>query len=411
MSETLTEDKQTINTLDVSEGNLNAIVDDGFDVIEDSDATVLVTPEEGRAVSNEVPNSVLFEAPVMKNELPKLHAEFVIAADRATALSDVVRIQSDIKHKRLISIENVSEVDALVPGFINDENPAEQYTQEPSRTNVDQGLNDIDTFLEKQYDDLRTSISSLAEQYQRFTSGHADQINKQFYAVISRFNKAFAQLLHTTDNRDIYSINFILNNGVRWGKFLSDAVRESKTIASVDREQTPDRTYNDTFVQPLIDKVGAELRHGSDLRFTLGSMAGRPETLFFVNEKPMAIVNSKLEPVIEHSESDRYSYYSALTYGNLMMMLTGSKMSEFIMGLHGVFLSNLSDITETSKMSEVVQEQNEPIATKIKNLTIISSIINKAIQENQYISTTLEKIFTIYLAYIETIESLAQKQK
>ena len=69
MSETLTEDKQTINTLDVSEGNLNAIVDDGFDVIEDSDATVLVTPEEGRAVSNEVPNSVLFEAPVMKNEL------------------------------------------------------------------------------------------------------------------------------------------------------------------------------------------------------------------------------------------------------------------------------------------------------------------------------------------------------
>ena len=37
MSETLTEDKQTINTLDVSEGNLNAIVDDGFDVIEDSE--------------------------------------------------------------------------------------------------------------------------------------------------------------------------------------------------------------------------------------------------------------------------------------------------------------------------------------------------------------------------------------
>ena len=125
----------------------------------------------------------------------------------------------------------------------------------------------------------------------------------------------------------------------------------------------------------------------------------------------MAIINSKLEPVIEHSESDRYSYYSTLTYGNLMMMLTGSKMSEFIMGLHGVFLSNLSDITEISKMSESVQEQNEPIAAKIKNLTIISSIINKAIQENQYISTTLEKIFTIYLAYIETIESLAQKQK
>lgn len=391
--------------------NLNSLVDEGFDVIEDESAdkaVVLKAPEDGRALNNDVPNERLFEAPIVEQELPKFTAEFEIQADKVNTLTDVLKIQNDITERGTISTEDIAQIDSIIPGFVNEENPIEQYTQLPSKTNLQEGLNDIDTALEKQYDDLRLSIKELTENYLKRNSGIAEQINKKFVASISALNKAHAELLFYSEKEGIENICFILNNGMRWNKFLNTSITGTDTISSDDASTNP---FDNTFVATYINKI-KEVDSDSSVINTIDKLITSSGSAICFGRDFYEFTNDGLKEYSITEYDKKFGYMCSWpSYGKLYDVLGGVMIREVITGLINVVASNIGKITETASLSAQAQEQDEPIIEKIKQLTLVSALINKATQENRKAITFLNALFDLYFIYTDMTKQLAEKQK
>ena len=412
---------ETVDTGDTQEEtkvtNLNSLADDGFDVIPDDpepEGTLLTQPKPDRMpAKNDVPDEKLFEEPIVEGEVPKFEAEFEIQADKANALSDIVRIQSDIEHKGAISVEDIKQVDSILPGFVNDEHPAEQYTALPTKTNYQEGLNNIDNYLEKQYDDLRVSIKDLTEQYLRANSTLIENINKKFTAGITVMNKAYAQLLFNTQKQDASQVVYLLNNGLRWSGFLSTSViAPTSNEVAVSSGNTIEEKFKNTFVKPYIDRIiEVAINDGGGLQ-TFGYMGYSGGSFVMLNRNLYQLTDEGIVPSNNVKFEELYGYFYAYpTYGTILDVLVNGSAIQVLNKLTSVIEANLNLITESVNNSASAQTQEEPIAIKIKNLSLVSAMINKAIHDNNTIAGFMENVFSMYQIYGDMIKELAEKNK
>lgn len=383
--------------------NLNSLVDDGFDFIEDPEelqieGKVFVAPEKDNAIDNNIiPSEKLFDSPLVEQELPKVQAEFEIHADKLDTLTELIKIQSEIKEKGLISVEDIAQVDAIIPGFVDEENPKELYTVVPTKTNLNQGLADIDTVLEKQYDDMRTSISDLIEQYMKMNSSIGDTLTKKFYKAVSDLNTVYAQLLFVTQKDDISQIAIILNNGMRLSKFLNTSISScNNAISSNDSDDH--NPYKDSFVYPYMKRI-------KDIDQENGAIS-----LLYQFNNTSGLIYTVLDDLFKSSD-DSYAGYAIFNYNDLYRTLMGRIGREAVVKMIDAVKENLSSITECKEAFDEAQSAEKPIALRIRDLTEVSSKVNQAVHQNKQLVSLLVSFYDTYQVFIDFFKDLTEKQK
>ena len=398
-------------------GNLNSIMEDGFDVIPDEiadESPLLVQPKHGEPASNKVSNRRLFDGPIVERELPEFNGKFEIQADKVSVLSDVIRIQNNIQQAGVISTEDIAQVDAIVPGFVNDENPIAQYTAAPSKTNLEEGLNDIDTMLEHQYDGLRLSQIELAQSYLRLNNGMTELIRRKFQERIIELNKGYAQLLFFSQRDDLAQVNFILNNGMKLRYFLDMPLYDDRPYSASPAGASSKDPLEGTFVQALANKLRA-LHDKGDATYAVSSCLRtngqflRTNGCLFERQEDDTyrhIVNSK-----NAQEAGIFEYRLDVTYGDLFQFVIGPRCVEILRCILKTIERNIEGIKYTVETVELVQESKEHIATRVKQLIDTSSWINQHVQENTRLVRVLDDLFGLMDIYKEFICQLAEKQK
>lgn len=401
------------------QGNLNSITDDGFSVIEDDDTTkVFVPPQDTRAAMNKVPNETIFDGTVMERETPNFTGEFEIHADRLQQLGDVVRIQSDIQTRGTISVEDASRIDAIIPGFLNEENPAALYTEAPTRTNLQEGLNNIDTVLEKNYDDLRTSIANLITQYMRINNKVPALLSKRFTAVLSDYNSSYACLLAQTEKTDAADVSFYLNNGKRISTFfeepLSFLINDEDSHHSIEVAHSRDsgtERYENTFMGPYVKQfkeIFKEYRQNRKMQ-TLVASHGK---LYYSGFDYYNVEEGKFSLIEDRDIIQNYEYNSYMSsVGDLMRFLINEEGLRIINAFINDFLFNTNEINVCNEASAKIQETEQPITLKIKELMEVSAKVNGYIQKNNTSLQTLEIIFGLIQVFTNLVKGLTEKTK
>lgn len=404
--------------------NLNSLVeDDPFAEAASDDKEILITQPElnDRPLVDEtnvvddhinndvVSNSRLFDGITVDNQLPKVDAQFEIQADRALQLPEILRLQSAIRDGGAISQESIMQIESIAPGFINAENPINQYTETPTKVHLEEGLQDIDTYLEKQYDDIRTSINELAEAYIKVNGHLPDAVNKRYYDCISMYNKTYAQLLYHSGKDEIAQIGMYLNNGMKLHTYLSEF-----NCCEGDIDSTLN-VAKDTFIYPYMKEFWDIMRAFNYSTYDYALMESIPKPhlkmpgeLYDLEGDKLCICKRQYNYGDPNDPTDYHKNYSV---ESLIYSLLGNKFRSIIAGLIRIARANMARITDATKTSAEVQASSEHISMKIKDLTVISSTINTHVRENQIIFRWLDMTFSVYDLFIRLLEDLLKKVK
>lgn len=152
---------------------LNDDVDDGLDFTPDvpeinpdqpvTDTKVFVQPLDDVSEEDNPSAQDLFGKDIVKNEVPNLNAEFVLVKEAFNKLTDIAFIGNTIRSANGISKEDAEVVDSVIPGFINDKKPIGFFTEEKSRTQLNETLNTINVTIDTQVAELAIKASTVAE--------------------------------------------------------------------------------------------------------------------------------------------------------------------------------------------------------------------------------------------------------
>ena len=154
-------------------GGLNDDVDDGLDFAPDvpeinpdqpvTDTKVFVQPLDEDSKEDTPSAQDLFGKDVIKNEVPNLNAEFVLVKEAFNKLTDIAFIGKAIKSANGVCKEDAEVVDSVIPGFISDTKPIGFFTEQKSRTQLNETLNTINVTIDTQVAELAIKASTVAE--------------------------------------------------------------------------------------------------------------------------------------------------------------------------------------------------------------------------------------------------------
>ena len=98
-------------------------------------------------------------------ELPNFNAVFKLSATNAVnQASDLIDAKKQINRTCSVCAEDIEAIDSISPGFINDKRPLGLFTQEKSKTQLNQTLLSLDKEIDARFSILSDSICNFSEQ-------------------------------------------------------------------------------------------------------------------------------------------------------------------------------------------------------------------------------------------------------
>lgn len=369
----------------------NTIVDDVFDTIDDTKPIIDATVDKD--VTDKVPgegvikDEDVFYSEGARGELPKVKSDFIISADRARDMASALKAQSAIKDRGTISTEDISSINAAIPGLINDDNPLEQYTKVASKTHVAEGLASISNLLEQQYDELRIAIKELCSKYIALNSQTADNIQSKFWKVLTDLNQTQAKLLVKCGCSDLDQISYIFNDHTQFGQWLLSSAYEWCSSDNVTKDNNftapmrldPDRPQ-DKIIHQLVQYHGRYCVIGS-------------RGISFGDE------------LAEYSNSQVESFSSPV-YKDLLEYLIGYGAKTTVNAARNSYIKNLGDIQTLGESIKDVEDSNVPLAVKIKEITDITTKVNELVAFNSTLVMILGSVFKKHNDYQVMLDAL-----
>lgn len=369
----------------------NTMVDDVFDEIDDTKPIIDATA--GRDITDKVAgegvikDEDVFYSEGARGQLPKVKTDFIISADRARDMASALKAQSAIKDRGTISTEDISSINAAIPGLINDDNPLEQYTKIASKTHVAEGLASISNLLEQQYDELRIAIKELCSKYIALNSQTADNIQSKFWKVLTDLNQTQAKLLVKCGCSDLDQISYIFNDHTQLGQWLLTSIYDWKERDGAHKENTftaPMQLYPDSqqdrIVVRLVESRGRHCVVGmKTISFDeeLAGFTGRPT-----------------------------SVYGEPLYKELLEYLIGDGAKTTVNAARNTYIKNLGDIQTLGESIKDVEGSNIPLAVKIKEITDITTKVNELVAFNSTLVMILGAIFKKHNDYQVMLDAL-----
>lgn len=365
--------------------SLNQENDDEYGPLNDEPKTIIAsnTPED----NSKVPDSAIFSSVSVKGELPTFDAVFELQGVKANNLRDLVEVHDTLKANGTVSIENIETIEALSPGFVNEENPLGFYSQEPTKTRYKETMLSMSATLDRQYGELRNLLVENASAFWKVASENRERLQPQFVDGLIGINRAIAKALHSHDRDEPEKIPYIFNNRKRLGDFLrapSGLIFGDCVSVPGDKPQTG---FEGTLAEKYIEQYCAVFRGRRDLTTTM-------ESVLSVVDCNWLSLNGQLYTFYEGTLNTLFNqdlHYGGFTIGNLVGSIGSDRMRNYLKMLDEVYLTLLNGFQEVPTKVEAI-EKNEQFTTAQKLDEICK--ISAQMHENQMLICALLDLFS-----------------
>ena len=117
----------------------------------------------------------IFGNGLVPGELPNLNAEFELIEQRRTTINDYEETSNIITGNKSISQEDAKLLDAIVPGFINDDRPLGYFTKDSTKTFFNESVGimnkTIDLEKDKVNELIKEHLNNLSQHYNTLITG------------------------------------------------------------------------------------------------------------------------------------------------------------------------------------------------------------------------------------------------
>ncbi len=226
---------------DVDEG-LPALEEDVVDVnLQTNEIDIPTTnpsqpePEAVTLITNDFADDVNFREPeisdlfgigVIPGEIPNFNGEFEFIRRQRDNLVDFVNTTSNVQRKKSISQEDARILNAIIPGFVNDNRPLGFYTKDDSQTFLEESKVVMENMINNEEtqinENLKNHINNLITHYNTlitlFNTGFKDKLNKQSLEIKNLLENVIIF------NDDIFHKYF--NDKMNFGDFVQTPINE-----------------------------------------------------------------------------------------------------------------------------------------------------------------------------------------
>lgn len=184
------------------------------------DPVILVTQNYSNKEGENKEPSIqdLFGDAVIPGEIPNLNAEFVIIQQRSDSLDDFKTTSFAIGDRKSICQEDAKLLDALAPGFLNDETkPIGYFTKDNTKTFFDETVKDMNSYVyneNKEIDELlKNHLTKLDKQYNDFINIYVSKYKTLLLEQNINIKKLFFDIVlnHKNDISCLLKDNHVLN--------------------------------------------------------------------------------------------------------------------------------------------------------------------------------------------------------
>lgn len=365
--------------------SLNQENDDEYGPLADEPKVIVAsnTPED----NSKVPDEAIFSSVSVKGELPTFDAVFELQDSKANNLRDLVEVHDTLKANGTVSVENIETIEALSPGFVNEENPLGFYTQEPTKTRYKETMLNMGATLDRQYAELRNLLVENASSFWKLASENRERLQPQFVDGLIAINKAIAKALHSHDRDEPEQIPFIFNNRKRLGDFLrapSGLIFGDCVAVAGDKPQTG---FEGTMVEKYIERYCAIFRGRRDLTTTMESVLSIVDCNWLSLHGQLYTYNDGVLNTLFGQDMT----YGSFTIGNLIGSVGSDRMRNYLKMLDEVYMYLLNGFQEVpAKVEAIEKNEGATIAQKLEEICKISSQMH----ENQMLICALLDLFS-----------------
>lgn len=153
----------------------------------------------------------LFGVGAVERELPNLNAVFNLSKEHYYKIVDLFSYKKTLNKINCICKEDAEVIDSIAPGFINEKNPIGFFTEDRSRTQYSESMNNINVALDNKYNNLLESVNKSIETYHTNISPLVTKMND---GIIDSFIKAQENIVNTSEKVGEINVSAIddLNN-------------------------------------------------------------------------------------------------------------------------------------------------------------------------------------------------------
>lgn len=397
--------------------SLNHDIDNEFPPVDDN----LITPTVKPADNSQVKDEELFGKTPIMGELPELHASFDLSQRNLDTTTDVLDMHKAVSLSGGVSVEDAQAIDAIAPGFINDDQPAGYFTQDKSKTMYNETLLSLNEILDNQLQQLNSTTADLAKQVIASGNRALERLKTAEVANLVRFNKSILALLMATGNDSVDCVRLILNNKTRWREFanldLWQVMQEypiKKTEGAICGQDDLDVPFKGTMVEEYVRKVC------DSLRGTAGRVRHNLEVICSGNSDEISTGRGRFRCAegdksvfVEHkSNGDEVcSRYANITVVNLVAGLGSNTLRNWLANVNNSIIAEVQAATEIlEKTAKIERSEDNNLDTDVKAAADLATRLHLAYANILGFVNSACDVLEVYCATVCLIDKVTEMQ-
>lgn len=392
---------------------LNDDVDDGLPDLQEGEPNLnpnQPTPEKSLFVPQlekrdpkdfvEPTNEELFGVGVVKNQVPNINAEFTLLKDNYNKASDLLNVKDALTTSNGISREDAEVIDSITPGFINEKKPLGFFTEDKSRTQLNESVNTINKTVDFQYTTIYENLKTQIDKYHAILSPVIINMETKLIDSAIDLQKDIASIAESVNVEDTGKFELVK-------RFLGRDVSES--ILSDDELVDPSIKT----ILTRIDIFTRTNRNKSMLRSLIAYSQSRISDVLFntanYNHNSYARVIDE-HPFLELVKMDHELIDRGVVGNHLLAVGLDNKSIEYIRTLIGASRNLLNSIVTRKGDIENFNISRQTMKSKLDYMVAIGGDITKDYLNIIYILTFIVDYLDFIKDYARVIKLMVEKK-
>lgn len=392
---------------------LNDDVDDGLPDLQEGEPNLnpnQPTPEKSLFVPQlekrdpkdfvEPTNEELFGVGVVKNQVPNINAEFTLLKDNYNKASDLLNVKDALTTSNGISREDAEVIDSITPGFINEKKPLGFFTEDKSRTQLNESVNTINKTVDFQYTTIYENLKTQIDKYHAILSPVIINMETKLIDSAIDLQKDIASIAESVNVEDTGKFELVK-------RFLGRDVSES--ILSDDELVDPSIKT----ILTRIDIFTRTNRNKSMLRSLIAYSQSRISDVLFntanYNHNSYARVIDE-HPFLELVKMDHELIDRGVVGNHLLAVGLDNKSIEYIRTLIGASRNLLNSIVTRKGDIENFNISRQTMKSKLDYMVAIGGDITKDYLNIIYILTFIVDYLDFIKDYAKVIKLMVEKK-
>lgn len=153
----------------------------------------------------------LFGVGAVERELPNFNAEFALSKESYYKAADLFFYKQCIAKSNGICKEDAEVLNQMDPGFINETKPIGFFTEEKSRTQLNESMNNINVSLDSKYTTLLKTVNDSIVTYHSTLSPIVSKMDESVFDIFSKVQSKIADTAKNINETEL-GLNADLRN-------------------------------------------------------------------------------------------------------------------------------------------------------------------------------------------------------